>query len=210
MFRKWIASYHEPIARVGAACHDNAPRARRPWGADGASAMVRRPRPQDGGAWCRSRATWASGQTGHPNVGACPRPWRAGGGGCGVAGSSQASTRPRRRGESDGQAPWPRGGARCRDGLRLARPATICRRRSRPVVPTQPARKACPPPMRCESATYRQAVPAAPVVSGPRRRGEDGGLGPRPCTVRPCRPRLTSRAVPGRNSRRPPLPAVLE
>ena len=74
----------------------------------------------------------------------------------------------------------------------------------------QPARKACPPPMRCESATYRQAVPAAPVVSGPRRRGEDGGLGPRPCTVRPCRPRLTSRAVPGRNSRRPPLAAVLD
>ena len=47
-------------------------------GADGASAMARRPRRQDGAAWCCSRATWASGQAGHPERRCLsPRPWRA-------------------------------------------------------------------------------------------------------------------------------------
>ena len=60
--------------------------------------MARRPRPQEGAARCRSRATWASGQAGHPERrcllvgGEAQRSWRRrlwGGW------SSQASTRPR-------------------------------------------------------------------------------------------------------------------
>ena len=89
--------------------------------------MARRPRPQDGAAWCRSRATWASGQAGHPErrcLSSRPvRGWRRrlwGGW------SSQASTRPRRRGESDGQARG-RAAERVVDGLRLARAATTCK-----------------------------------------------------------------------------------
>ena len=47
-------------------------------GADGSAAMARRPRRQDGAAWCCSRATWASGQAGHPERWCLsPRPWRA-------------------------------------------------------------------------------------------------------------------------------------
>ena len=87
----------------------------------------------------------ASGQAGHPERRCLsPRPWRAN-----VRGwrrrlwggwSSQASTRPRRRGESDGQARG-RAAERVVDGLRLARAATTCRRRAwdrqrvSPVVP---------------------------------------------------------------------------
>ena len=104
---------------------------------------------KEGAARCRSRATWASGQAGHPERRCLPPPpWRANVplvGGEAQRGwrrrlwggwSSQASTRPRDRGESDGQA---RG--RGPVALRLARAPTTCRRRAwdgqrvAPVVP---------------------------------------------------------------------------
>ena len=76
----------------------------------------------------------AASQAGHPERRCLsPRPWRAN-----VRGwrrplwggwSSQASTRPRRCGESDGQARG-RAAERVVDGLRLARAATTCRRRA--------------------------------------------------------------------------------
>ena len=83
----------------------------------------------------RSRATWASGQAGHPERRCLsPRPWRAN-----VRGwrrrlwngwSSQASTRPRRRGESEPRRPA--GGGLGTDSA--SRPSS-----------RQPARKSCPP-----------------------------------------------------------------
>ena len=78
----------------------------------------------------------ASGQAGHPERRwLSPRPWRANvrgwrrrlWGGCW---SSQASTRPRRRGESDGQARGRAAAEHVVDGLRLARAATTRRRRA--------------------------------------------------------------------------------
>ena len=76
-------------------------------GADGAAAMARRPRPQDGAAWCRSRVTWGrAARPVTPNVGGCPpgrggRTFGAGGGGCGAA----AGRAKRRRGRGVAASP---------------------------------------------------------------------------------------------------------
>ena len=104
------------------------------WVADGAAAMARRPRPQEGAARCRSGTTWASGQAGHPERRCLPpRPWRANV--LLVGGEAQRGWRRRLWGGWSSQAsPRPR--------RRLARPAaTTCRRRAwdrrraAPVVP---------------------------------------------------------------------------
>ena len=103
-----------------------------------------RSRPAPGSAAGTSGGGWSS-QAGHLERRCLsPRPWRANvrswrrrlWGGW----SSQATPRPRRRGESDGQA-LGRAAERVVDGLRLARAATTCRRRVwdgqrvSPVVP---------------------------------------------------------------------------
>ena len=99
--------------------------------------MARRPRPQEGAARCRSRATWASGQAGHPERrcllvgGEAQRSWRRrlwGGW------SSQGSTRPRALSTGSGsrEPRRPAGGGLGTDSG--SRPSS-----------RQPARKSCPP-----------------------------------------------------------------
>ena len=112
--------------------------ARLPW--HGGHGRRRRRR----GDGCRSWATWASGQAGHPERRCLsPRPWRpnvplvggelngAGGGGRGAAGRARRGrggvrSWPRRRGEVRRSSPRPRPTA-LSSPLRPARAATTCR-----------------------------------------------------------------------------------
>ena len=93
--------------------------ARLPW--HGGHGRRRRRRRGDG---CRSRATWASGQAGHPERRCLsPRPWRPNEPGmdAAVSGVGRAGA-----GKSDGQARG-RGRPRCRRRSGPARAATTCR-----------------------------------------------------------------------------------
>ncbi len=85
-------------------------------GADGAAAMARRPRPQDGAAWCRSRATWGERPGRSPRT-SVPVPPAVAGERSGLAVgrlvepgvyAAAAARRVRR------PSPRPRGRARCR------------------------------------------------------------------------------------------------
>ena len=125
-------------------------------GADGAAAMARRPRPQDGTAWCRLRATWGErpARPVTPNVGACPpgrggRTFGAGGGRCGAAGRAR-----RRRGRGVAASPTAKPAAARPSALSTGSGSREPRRPaggglgtdsgSRPPS-RQPARKSCPP-----------------------------------------------------------------
>ena len=93
----------------------------------------------------------------------------------------ELTSRPPRRGESDGQARG-RAAERVVDGLRLARAATTCRRRAwdrQRVSPVVPARKSCPPAppiaaMRW-AACRRSRFPTAGAVRESAAEGPNSG-----------------------------------